>query len=169
MWGLLGALIVAGLIIIILLIVGQLLYKKNPKLTYILWGSAVLLLAYFIYSFNTTNTRLGNLDKEKYVGTYKIDFYNSSYDSVDLSNYKDLFLAVKIDNTFEFSEKVPFFTDKTGHWQHMDNGDISWTEISVGDKYKNLMEANVDTEKWIFSGRELSNGNGKNKIMFIRQ
>ena len=79
------------------------------------------------------NTRFGDKTISDYVGTYKIDIYNSSYDSVDLTQYKDLKLFVKANKTFKFSIKTPLFTDTVGHWQHMDDGDISWTEISVGD------------------------------------
>jgi hypothetical protein len=49
----------------------------------------------------------------------------------------------------------------------MDDGDISWTEISVGDK--NLMQANIEADKWVFSSIELISENNKNVIVFVRQ
>ena len=49
----------------------------------------------------------------------------------------------------------------------MDDGDISWTEISIGDK--NLMQANIDTNKWTFSGHELGNGSSRDKLIFVRR
>ena len=167
MWGILGALIIAVLTIIALLIVGQLLYRKSSKLAYTIWALTLVLFIYLIYSFNTANTRMGDLSKNEYIGTYKIAYASSSYDSIDLNNYKDLLLIVKADNTFEFSRQVPFFSACKGYWQHMDDGDISWTEISVGDK--NLMQANVEVDKWIFSGHALTNGKNKNLIIFVRQ
>jgi hypothetical protein len=167
MGGPLFAVIFAGGIIFFLLVVGQLFYNKSPKLGLAIWGLTVLLLFYCIYSFNTAHSRRGDQAMNEYVGTYKIDIYQSAYDSVGLSNYKDLLLVVHGDNTFSFSNNTPFFRDTTGHWQHMDDGDISWTEISVGGK--NLSEARVETDKWVFSGSELTNGNNNNSIVFVRQ
>jgi hypothetical protein len=167
MGGPLFGIIFSGLIILILLIIGQLFYNKRPKVSYSIWGLTVLLLFYSIYSFSTASSRFGDRTKNEYVGIYKIDIHNSSYDSIDLSMYNTLQLIVKDNKTFEFSYKTPFFTDTNGYWQHMDDGDISWTEISVGDK--KLMQANVETNKWIFSGQELANGNNKNSIVFVRQ
>lgn len=167
MGGPLLAIIFSGLIILILFIIGQLFYNKRPKVSFIIWGLTVLLLFYFIFSFNADNSRFGDREKNDYVGTYKIDIYNSSYDSIDLSLYNTLQLVVKDNKTFKFSYKTPFFKDTMGYWQHIDDGDISWTEISVGDK--NLTQANVETDKWIFSGQELTNGNNKNLIVFVKQ
>lgn len=167
MGGPLFAVIFAGFIILILLIVGQLFYKKFPKVSFTIWGLTVLLVFYFIYSFNTANPHFGDQVKNEYVGTYKIDIYQSTYDSLDLLKFNDLLLIVNGDKSFKFSYKTPFFNDTMGHWQHMDDGDISWTEISVGDK--NLMQANVETNNWVFSGRELANGKNTNSIVFVRQ
>jgi len=167
MGGSLFAVIFAGLTIFILLIIGQLFYKKFPKISLTIFGLTVLLLIYFIYSFNTMNTRFGDKTISDYVGTYKIDIYNSSYDSVDLTQYKDLKLFVKANKTFKFSIKTPLFTDTVGHWQHMDDGDISWTEISVGDG--DLIQANMGTDKWIFSGIELANNKNSNTITFLKE
>lgn len=166
MGGPLFTVIFAGLIISILLIVGQLFYKRFPKVCFTIWGLTALLLFYFIYGFNTANSRFGDQAIDKFTGTYKIDIYQSSYDSLDLSNYNDLQLIVLSDKKFKFSYKTPFFKDTIGYWQHMDDGDISWTEISMGDK--NLMQANVEIDKWVFSGSELTNGNNNNSIVFIR-
>ena len=167
MGGPLFAVIFAGLIILILLIVGQLFYNKFPRVSLTIWGLTVLLLVYFIYSFNTANSRFGDQVKNEFVGTFKIDIYQSNYDSRDLKSYNDLLLIVKGDKTFTFSYKTPFFKDTIGYWQHMDDGDISWTEISVGDK--NLMQANIETDKWIFSGNELTSDKNNNAIVFVRQ
>jgi hypothetical protein len=167
MGGPLFALIFAGLIILILLIVGQLFYNKFPRVSLTIWGLTVLLLAYFIYSFNTANSSFGDKVKNEFVGTFKIDIYQSNFDSTDLKNYSDLLLNVKGDKTFTFSYKTPFFKDTIGYWQHMDDGDISWTEISVGDK--NLMQANIEADKWVFSSIELISENNKNVIVFVRQ
>ena len=167
MGGPLFAVIFSGVIILSLLIVGQLFYNKSPKLGLAIWGLTVLLLFYFIFSFNTANSRRGDQSSNEYVGTYKIDINQSAYDSVELSNYKDLLLIVHGDNSFTFSYKPPFFGDTTGNWQHMDDGDISWTEISVGGE--NLTEASVETDKWVFSGSELTNGKNNNSIAFVRQ
>ena len=167
MVGPLFAVIFAGVIILILLIVGQLFYKKSPRISLTIWGLTILLLAYFIYSFNTANSRFGDKSKNEFVGTFKIDINQSNFDSIDLKQYNDLLLFVKSDKTFTFSYKTPFFKDTMGYWQHMDDGDISWTEISVGDK--NLMQANIETDKWLFSGNELTNEKNNNTIVFVRQ
>ncbi|CAN5407620.1 hypothetical protein BH10BAC2_BH10BAC2_43760 [soil metagenome] len=167
MGGPLFAVIFAGFIILVLLIVGQLFYNKFPKVCFTIWGLTVLLLFYFIYSFNTANTRFGDKALADYVGTYKIDIYNSSYDSVDLKEYTDLQLIVNANKTFKFSYKTPFFKDTIGHWQHMDDGDISWTELSIGKG--SLMQANVETDKWTFTGIELTNTNNSNSIIFTRK
>ena len=167
MSGLLVAVIFVGLIILILLFVGQAFYNKFPKVSYTIWGLTVLFLLYFVYSFNTANTRLGDKSINDYIGTYKIDTNSSSYDNIDLTNYYNLTLTVKTDKTFEFSYKTPFFKDTIGHWQHMDDGDISWTEISIGDR--NLMQANIDTNKWTFSGHALPNGSSRDKLIFVRR
>ena len=167
MGGPLFAVIFAGLIILVLLFVGQLFYNKFPKVSFSIWGLTVLLLFYFIYSFNTSNTHFGDKSLTNYVGTYKIDINNSSYDSIDLKQYTDLQLIVKADKTFKFSYKTPLFKDTIGYWQHMDDGDISWTELSVGQG--ELMQANVETDKWTFSGMELANNNNSNSIIFTRK
>ncbi len=167
MWGLLGALLVTGIIIISLLTFGQILYKKYPKVAYVIWGIALLFLISLIYTQNTKNTSLGDKNMEQFVGTYKIDVFNSFYDSVDLSKYCDLLLIVNNDHTFHFSKASPFFDDVTGNWQHMDDGDISWTEISIGKQ--DISQAEVEPDKWLFTGRQLANGTDKNKILFLRQ
>jgi hypothetical protein len=167
MGGSLFAIIFSGLIILTLLIIGQLFYDKHPKVSFRIWGFTVLLLFYFIYNFSTANSRHGDRAIYLYVGIYKIDISNSTYDNIDLSLYNTLQLVVRADKTFEFSYKTPFFTNTRGHCQPMFDGDISWAEISVGDK--NLRQAGVEPDKWIFSGQELANRNNKNSIVFVKQ
>ena len=167
MWGLLGAIITVGVFVIMFLVVGQLLHKKYSKIAYSFWGLALLLLISFIYTQNTRNTSLGDKDLDKYIGTYKINIQSSNYDFINLTEYNDLELNVNADHTFNFSRETPFFDNTSGKWRHMDDGDISWTEITVGNG--ELNQADVETDKWIFKGRELKNRNFQNQIVFIRQ
>ena len=167
MGGTLSSVVLAGLVILILLIAGQLFYNKFLRVSLTIWGFTVLLLAYFIYSFSTANSRFGDQVINEFVGTFKIDINQSNYEGVDLKIYNELLLNVKGDNTFTFSHKTPFFRDTIGYWQHMDDGDISWTEISVGDK--NLLQANIENNKWVFSSNELISEKNNNIIVFVRQ
>lgn len=166
MAGPLFAIIFAGLIIIVLLLIGEAFYKRFPKVCFTIWGFTVLLLFYFIYSFNTSNTRLGDKEINNYVGTYKIDVNNSLYDSTELQQYYDLQLIVKADKTFTFSYEAPFFEDTVGHWQPMSDGDISWTEISLGNG--DFIQSQVEPDKWNFSGTLLTNSKYSNSIIFAR-
>ena len=167
MWGILGALIFSGLVFTILLIIGQLFYNKYPKTAYCIWGFTFLLLAYFIYSFNTKNESSGDKDLKKYVGNYELDIHNSNYDSINVKDYYDLVLIVRNDKTFKFSRETPFFDENFGHWQHMDDGDINWTEISIGNN--KLSEAQIEIDKWEFAGNNLKNNKNGNLIIFKRR
>jgi len=167
MFGPLILILFCGVVILTLLLAGQYLYKKSPKSALTVWLLSVLLGILFIYEYNTKNSRLGDSEIDNYVGIYKIDIYNSTYDSLDLQNYYDLILKVYKNKKFQFSYKTPFFKDTFGFWQPMSDGDISWVEISVGDK--NLSETNIETKKWKFSGRDLTNGKNNNNIVFVRE
>ena len=163
----LGALIFSGLVIIFLLVVGQILYRKYPKTAYWIWGLTILISAYLLYSFNTKNISSGDKDLEKYVGNYEIDLYNSNYDGVNLQDYYDLLLTVNKNKTFKFSKETPFFDTSFGHWQHIDDGDINWTEISIGNN--KLAEAEVETDKWRFNANNLKSSKSGNFIIFKRK
>lgn len=167
MWKVLGVFGFAGIVTITLLVAGQLLFKKFTKVAYSLWICAGIFIIYFVWSLDSANRVNGDWDKLNYVGRYKLDYKNSFYDSIDLSEYKDLLLIVNSNKTFEFTRKTPFFTNQKGEWQQMDDGDISWTEISVGGEH--FTQANIDKEKWVFSGNQIAKANNKNAIIFIKQ
>ena len=168
MWKILEVFAFAGIVTLILLIAGQLLYKKFSKVAYGLWVCAGIFLIYFVWSLNSANHINGDRGKLDYVGTYKLDYKNSFYDNIDLSEYKDLLLVVNPNKTFEFTRKTPFFTNQEGKWQHIDDGDISWTEISVGGE--DFAQANIGKEKWVFSGNQIAKAdNNRNAIIFIKQ
>lgn len=167
MFGPLFGILFCTIIILTLLVVGQFLYNKFPKTAISIWIFSALLVVFFVYEYNTKNSRLGDAEIENYVGVYNIDIYNSNYDSIDLNQYYDLNLIVDKNKKFHFSYQTPLFKDTFGFWQPMSDGDISWTEISVGDE--NLVETQVEPKKWEFSGRELKNGKNNNKIIFVRQ
>jgi hypothetical protein len=122
MGGPLFALIFAGLIILILLIVGQLFYNKFPRVSLTIWGLTVLLLAYFIYSFNTANSSFGDKVKNEFVGTFKIDIYQSNFDSTDLKNYSDLLLNVK----GTFLQRHNRLLATYGRWRYFVDRNICW-------------------------------------------
>ncbi len=165
-----GSLIVFAFIVfvaIVFLFIGQALYENYPKTASVIWGLTFLLSGYFIYNISTRNTRLGDRYSKDYLGNYKIDIYNSNYDSVNLRNYQDLILTVHKDHTFEFSKETPFFDSTIGHWQHIEGGDISWTEISIGSQ-ENAFQEKIGSDQWTFSGHRLKNGKNGNYIVFKR-
>lgn len=166
MGGPLFAILLHGLIILVLLVIGQLFYRRFPKVSYTIWGVTLALLVIVAYLSNTSTSRFGDRTLTQYTGTYTIDIAKSSYENIDLTEYKDLKLIVYENKTFRFSYKTPFFQYTTGYWQHMDDGDISWTEISVGAK--NLRQANVGIDQWTFSGLDLANRRISNSIIFTR-
>ncbi len=133
MFGLVLLLLFDIFILIIFVVIGRLFYKTKPKTAYFIWCFTLYLLIRSIHYGNNRTEIGGDQYLDKFIGTFKIDISNSKYESLNIKDYNSLYLTVKKDHSFEFSKETPFFNSKTGHWQHMDDGDISWTEVSVGE------------------------------------
>lgn len=89
----------------------QFYYEKKNKFYSIYYS-------YSSFCFFLIDKSEKEYERNECIGTYKIDIENSDFNKnfTDSNKFSNLKLSINEDNTFSFSENVPFIYGKKGTW-----------------------------------------------------
>lgn len=97
----------------------QFYYEKKISFT-----AFIILILAFVFLIDKSEKEY---ERNECIGTYKIDIENSDFNKnfTDSNKFSNLKLSINEDNSFSFSENVPFIYGKKG----------TWTTITIDGKF----------------------------------
>src|SRR4051794_6992480 len=111
------------LVVIVLLLLGQLFYRRKRKAAYGIWIFTVILNLTVVIDSKIKPSYIRKTETS-IVGKYSIDVYHSIYDSLPIQeNYRNVVLVVSPNNSMFLNMRTPFFVDTLGEWNLYGDGD----------------------------------------------
>jgi hypothetical protein len=107
----------------------------------------ILIRLFFLWMFFLFSCD-SDLDKQDYIGTYRIDIQSKYLGKIDTSFlYQDLHLKIMSNDSFYFSQDVPFFFSQKGKWELRYIDGIPWAYLQYGKGQFGYLENQVGITK----------------------
>ena len=148
----------------ILFIIGLLVFNRYKKLSFVLFGISI----FFIVSTFYCKSELVKTGEKIRIGDFKLDYAKSHFGKLSLTDFANITLKVRSNNTFEIIGNIPLQIKK-GDWEYIDDGDISFIEYKYNGETNVSQMQSTGVDSWIFSSNGFAKPEMEYALVFIRK